>query len=349
MNILVWHVHGGWMTSFVQGDHRYLLPTTADEGGRSGYDWPASAVEVAPEALPAEDIDLVVLQRTEELDRVRTLLGREPGRDLPAVFVEHNTPRGDVPNAVHPLADRSDITIAHVTHFNHLLWDTGRAPTVVIEHGIVDPGPLYTGADPALGLVVNEPIRRWRVTGTDLLPAFAEVARVDHFGIAGTELGRHLGLPERVVHCGDLPPHQLHAALARRRAYLHPVRWTSLGLSLLEAMHLGMPVLALATTEVPRAVPREAGMVSTDVAELVAAARRLVEDPEEARRCGALAREVALERYGLAAFLTHWDQVMADEVAGFRRRHAVPPQAPAPGPAPDSSASSMRLASSPPM
>ena len=40
--------------------------------------------------------------------------------------------------------------------------------------------------------------------------------------------------------------------MARRRLYLHPVRWTSLGLSLLEAMHLGMPVVALATTEVPR-------------------------------------------------------------------------------------------------
>jgi hypothetical protein len=326
MNILIWHVHGGWMTPFVQGDHRYLLPTTADEGGRSGYDWPDSAVEVSPGELRDADIDVVVLQRLEELDRVRELLGREPGKDIPAVFVEHNTPRGDVPNAVHPLADRSDITIAHVTHFNDLFWDSGRAPTVVIEHGIVDPGLLYTGELPTLGLVVNEPIRRWRVTGTDLLPAFAEVAGIDNFGIAGGALGSHLGLADRVRFCGDLPPHELHAALARRRAYLHPIRWTSLGLSLLEAMQLGMPVLALGTTEIHRAVPPEAGAVSTDVRELVAAAQHFLEDPDDARARGLVAREVALERYGLATFLRRWDEVLADEVAGFRRRHRVAPQ-----------------------
>ena len=30
MNILTWHVHGAWATAFVQGDHRYLIPTLPD-------------------------------------------------------------------------------------------------------------------------------------------------------------------------------------------------------------------------------------------------------------------------------------------------------------------------------
>jgi hypothetical protein len=324
MNILVWHVHGGWMSSFVHGAHRYLLPAKAGEGGRSGYDWPDAAEDTAPESLRDADVDIVVLQRLEELAWTAELLGREPGRDIPAVFVEHNTPKGDVPSSVHPLADRSDIPVVHVTHFNDLFWDSGRAPTVVIEHGIVDPGPLYTGELAHLGVVINEPVRRWRVTGTDLIPAFAQVAPVDVFGIAGAELGGRLGLPHRVVHGGDLRPDQLHAALAARRAYLHPIRWTSLGLSLLEAMHLGMPVITLATTEAIRAVPPEAGAISTDVTELVAAARQLLDDPDEARRRGAVAREVALERYGLDRFLRHWDEVLEDEVAAFSRRQRQP-------------------------
>jgi glycosyltransferase involved in cell wall biosynthesis len=90
------------------------------------------------------------------------------------------------------------------------------------------------------------------------------------------------------------------------------MRWTSLGLSLLEAMHLGMPVLALASTEAPRAVPPEAGAVSADVDELLRCARRLVANPEEARRRGLAAREAALERYGLGRFLDRWDDVLAD-------------------------------------
>ena len=57
---------------------------------------------------------------------------------------------------------------------------------------------------------------------------------------------------------------------------MHPIRWTSLGLSLLEAMHLGMPVVALGTTEVHEAVPPAAGFVSTRLDVLEAGLRRLL-------------------------------------------------------------------------
>ena len=40
---------------------------------------------------------MVVLQRPDELDLAERWLGAAPGRDVPAVYVEHNTPRGDVP------------------------------------------------------------------------------------------------------------------------------------------------------------------------------------------------------------------------------------------------------------
>jgi glycosyltransferase involved in cell wall biosynthesis len=100
--------------------------------------------------------------------------------------------------------------------------------------------------------------------------------------------------------------------MARRRVYLHPIRWTSLGLSLLEAMHLGMPVVALGTTEVHEAVPAEAGVVSTRLDVLADAVRRLVNDPDEAAERGRAARAAALERYGLARFLSDWDEVLGE-------------------------------------
>ena len=56
VNILIWHVHGSWTTAFVQGRHRYLLPTLPERGPWGGgrpaaWDWPAAAVEVAPDQL----------------------------------------------------------------------------------------------------------------------------------------------------------------------------------------------------------------------------------------------------------------------------------------------------------
>jgi glycosyltransferase involved in cell wall biosynthesis len=294
MRILLWHVHGAWTTAFVHGRHEYVVPVLPDRGPDGlgvarTYAWPDSVVERAPDEIG--DVDLVIYQRPHELDLAREWLGRE----LPAVYVEHNAPQGRINDMRHPMADRDDLTLVHVTHFNALFWDAGGTPVEVIEHGIVDPGPRYTGELPRAAAVINEARRRGRVTGTDLLPRFRAVAPVDLFGI-GAE---------------DLPHADLHAAMAQRRVYLHPIRWTSLGLSLLEAMHLGMPVVVLGTTEAFEAVPREAGAISTRLEVLEEELRRLVADPEEARDRGAAARGAALRRYGLERFLGDWDDLLA--------------------------------------
>jgi len=324
VRILLWHVHGSWTTSFVQGPHEYLLPVLPDRGpdgrGRARtWDWPASVEELAPTALRGTDLDLVVLQRPHEVDLVREWTGREPGRDLAAVYVEHNTPGGSVPFTRHPLADRSDLPVVHVTHFNRLFWDCGRTPTFVVEHGIVDPGYRYTGELARSAVVVNDPVRRGRAVGTDLLPGLAGVVPVDVFGMGADAAAAHLGCPsDRLRAYEDVPQHRLHDELAKRRVYVHTARWTSLGLSLLEAMHLGMPVVALATTEAARAVPPGSGVVTASVEELYAAAEHLVGNPTEARQLGLRAREEACRRYGLGRFLADWELVL-DAVAPARR------------------------------
>jgi glycosyltransferase involved in cell wall biosynthesis len=102
----------------------------------------------------------------------------------------------------------------------------------------------------------------------------------------------------------------MHTELAKRRAYLHLTRWTSLGLTLIEAMQLAMPVLTLATTEAIAAVPAGAGEINTDVERLVRRLRTFAAEPEAARACGLVARAAALERYGLKRFLSDWDALL---------------------------------------
>jgi hypothetical protein len=319
LSVLLWHVHGSWTTSLVQGPHRYLLPTLAGGGdwgrGRSRRDWPACAVERHPAELADEAVDVVVLQRPEELELTERWLGRRPGRDVPAVYVEHDAPGPSAATSRHVFSSRTDIPIVHVSHFNELMWDCGRCPTVVIPHGVVDPGERYTGVDRRAAALINEPLRRWRVAGTDLLPAFAEVAPIDVFGNGTDDVGE--ALPEahgRIHGAGDLDQRTLHGEMVRRRVYLHTARWTSLGLSLVEAMHLAMPVVAVGTTEAVAAVPTEAGALSTDVTALVRSLRELMEDRDLAVCAGKCAREYALTHYGLDAFLRNWDDLLAKVV-----------------------------------
>jgi hypothetical protein len=320
VNILVWHVHGSWTTAFVHGAHRYLLPVLPERGPWGGgrpaaWDWPASAVEVTAAELADTDVDVVVLQRPEEWELAERWLGRTPGREVPAVYLEHNAPREHAATSRHPVADRDDVLLVHVTHFNRLMWDAGSTNTAVVEHGVVDPGHRYTGELESAAVVVNEPARRGRVTGTDLLAEFARAVPLDVFGI-GTD---RLDAGPDVRPIGDLPQHRMHTEMARRRAYLHPLRWTSLGLSLIEAMHLGMPVVALATTEAVEAVPPGTGYCSTDADRLARQLRDLVAEPELARELGTEARAHALHRYGLVRFLRDWDAVLGDVNDGHRR------------------------------
>ena len=310
MRVLSWHVHGALSTAFVHGGHDHLVPVVPGRGpdglGRARtYRWPETVTEVTPERLADEPVDVVVLQRPRDLELAAAWLGgRRVGVDLPAVYVEHDCPRGDVPHTRHLLADRDDIALVHVTGFNALMWDSGRAPTTVIEHGVVDPGPLWTGELPRAGVVVNMPVRRGRLVGTDLLPAFAAVAPLDLFGMGTDQVPG--------VTAYDLAQAEMHEALARRRVYVHPFRWTSLGLSLVEAMHLGMPVVALATTEAVEAVPAAAGACSTRMEVLTAAVRHYLADRDAAAQAGRAARQAAQARYGLGRFLDDRDGLLKE-------------------------------------
>lgn len=308
MNVFLWHVHGSWTTAFVQGPHRYFVPVLPDRGpdgrGRARtWDWPASVVEVDSVEAHDLDVDIVLLQREVELARLaREWLGREPGRDIAAVYLEHNAPQGAIDAMCHPARDRNDLTLVHVTHFNRIFWDSGSTPTRVIEHGVIDPGARFTGELARAVAVVNEPERRARVAGTDLIASISSDIPIDLFGIAS----------ERVGGIGDVPQCRLHEEMARRRVYFHPYRWTSLGLALIEAMLLGLPVVALATTEGSDVVPRAGGIATNDVVALGHALRALCADRDLAAEIGRQGRGYALRRFALGRFLAQWDALLAD-------------------------------------
>jgi glycosyltransferase involved in cell wall biosynthesis len=317
MNILIWHVHGSWTTSFVQGDQTYLVPVVPDRGadghGRARtWEWPQTVIELGPEQLADAEIDVVVVQSERELELAYAWLGgRCPGRDVPLIWLEHNTPQGRINEMRHPARDRCDVSVVvHVTATNALFWDTGTTPTIVIEHGGVDPGPQWTGERAAVGVVVNEPVRRGRVTGTDLIGWFGQFSSIDVFGMGVEALAESLRRPAWLSVYEDVPQEAMQAALATRRCYLHPFRWTSLGLALIEAMMLGMPVVALATTAVPDAVPAGCGIVSNDLCVLRDGIARLAADDEMAACLGEAARIHATERFALDRFLAEWDELL---------------------------------------
>ncbi|MGI3779627.1 MAG: hypothetical protein ACRYG2_02525, partial [Janthinobacterium lividum] len=108
MRILLSDVHGGYTDALVAGRHDYeFLPAVDGRGGlsRLGAAAPERTSEVDPAALRDDPPDVVLLQRPEDAEAVAARTGIRAGVDVPAVFLEHNTPKESVPNTRHPGAD----------------------------------------------------------------------------------------------------------------------------------------------------------------------------------------------------------------------------------------------------
>jgi glycosyltransferase involved in cell wall biosynthesis len=190
------------------------------------------------------------------------------------------------------------VLLVHVTHFNDLMWDSGRTPTRVIEHGVIVPPDVRYGGELERGLVVvNGLASRGRRLGADVVQRVREEVPLDLVGMGSEKAG---GL-------GEVPHDRLPAFEARYRFFFNPIRYTSLGLAVCEAMMIGMPILGLATTEMVTAVENGvSGYVHTDVRHLVERMRELLADPAEARRLGQGARRRARERFGIKRFVDDW-------------------------------------------
>jgi len=314
MRVLTWHVHGSYLAALARVPVDWFLPVRPDRpdsyGGRtSSYDWPDNVHEVDADDVADLDLDVVVTQHASQWEHDRhALLPATRVAALPFVHVEHDPPRGWPNDALHPVQDPAALLV-HVTAFNALMWDSGVTPHRVVEHGVVvPPGLAWTGELERGVTVVNNLTRRGRRLGADVFADLAEHLPLDLYGINAHDV------PQGVA---ALPHAALHARLPAYRFFLNPIRYTSLGLAVCEAMALGLPVLGLATTEMATAVRAGVnGYVETDPARLVAHARRLLSDPQEAAELSAGARKVAAERFGIDRFVADWLRVLGE--AGTR-------------------------------
>lgn len=307
LRILTWHVHGNYLYYLSQVPHDFYLVRDAagstHHTGRCGtLPWGDNVHDAPIESLTGMTFDAVLHQSrdTWEIDRLQHLSAVQ--RTLPTLYLEHDPPQGHPTDSRHWAADEATVLV-HVTPFNALMWDNGGAAVRVVDHGVL---PLaratYNGQRASGIVVVNNLDLRGRRLGADV---YAEVARRVPLSLVGMGSER-LGGEGEVAHF-DLP-----ARIASHRFFFHPIRWTSLGLALIEAMMAGVPVVGLATTELATVIRNgENGFIDTRIDHLVEVMHRLIADPALAARIGAAGRQTALQRFGIDRFVADWLAVFA--------------------------------------
>lgn len=320
LKILTWHVHGSYLYYLSQAPHDFFVPflpeRIGDYAGRIGHHpWGDNLIDVPAEQVHNLDLDCILYQRPSQYleDRFR-ILTREQ-RHLPSIYLEHDCPRQHPTNTAHVVND-PNVLLVHVTHFNELMWDSNRTPTKVIEHGVlVPPNVRYTGEIPRGIVVINNPASRGRLVGCDLFQRAARYIPLDLVGMETAEVG---GLGE-VLH------HDLPAFESRYRFFFHPVRYTSLGLAVCEAMMVGMPVVGLATTELAATIRNHVnGFVDTNLQRLLGHMQHLLDNPDLAHHLGAQARKDALERFHISRFVHDWNEALSLVTGTRNAPHTLP-------------------------
>lgn len=306
LRVLTWHVHGNYLYYLTQAHHDFHLVTKP--GNPPGYagaggvlPWGANVHEVPAEQVASQEFDVILFQHKTQWDDDRVNLLSDAQRRLPRVYIEHDPPQEN-PFEQRHWVDDSNTLLVHVTHFNKLMWDCGATPTRVIEHGVIVPdGVRYTGEKERGIVVINHLRQRGRRLGNDV---YADVIKHVPLDLVGMDAQSAGGLGE----IGNL---ELAAFSAQYRFFFNPIRWTSLGLAIVEAMTIGMPIIGLATTELATVIRNgESGYIDTNVAALVDAMQRLIRDPKEARLLGDGARKVAMERFHIDRFAADWNETL---------------------------------------
>lgn len=307
LKILTWHTHGSYLYYLTQVPHDFYVLSKpgrpAGYGGRCGHlPWGENVHDLPVDAAKDQPLDCIVFQDDAQYFEDQYEILSSEQRRLPRIYIEHDPPREHPTDTPHPVDD-ADLLVVHVTPFNALMWAHRRSATRVIEHGVVAPPHVRYSGELARGIVAINHLRtRGRRLGADVFERVRARVPLDLVGMGAEELD---GLGE-VEHAG------LFALAARYRFFFNPVRYTSLGLAVIEAMMVGLPIVALATTEMATAVRNGYnGYADTDVDRLVERMNELLLDPGEAQRLGENARRYANERFHIGRFVSDWNAAFA--------------------------------------
>jgi glycosyltransferase involved in cell wall biosynthesis len=305
LRILTWHIHGSYLYYLTQSHHEFYLPVKPGRpegyGGRlSGFFWSDNVYDVPSDEVKNLDFDCILFQsKRNYLEDQYEILSKSQ-QQLPRIYLEHDPPREHPTDTKH-IVDDPNVLLVHVTHFNQLMWNNNRTPTRVIEHGVIVPeGIRYTG-DLEMGLVVVNGLRsRGRRLGCDVFERVCKEIPLDLVGYGSEELG---GL-------GEIPHHQLPAFASHYRFFFNPIRYTSLGLAVCEAMSVGLPIIGLATTEMVTVVENGvSGYISTNIEDLIFGMRQLLNNQTHAQKLSKGALEKAHKRFNIERFAYDWDKI----------------------------------------
>jgi len=305
LSIFTWNIHGSYLYYLSQGDYQIYIPVTQEKqegyyGKGETFVFGDNVTEIPADEVKNIDFDCILFQSNKNwlVDQYEILSQNQ--RKLPRIYLEHDPPTHHPTDSKHVVND-PDVIIVHVSHFNQLMWNNYNSKIVkVIEHGVVPPKVTYAGEIEKGIVVVNNLPQRGRRSGADIFKEVSKHIPLDLVGIGTKEYGGR----------GEIPHPDLPEFISRYRFFFNPARYTSLGLTVVEAMMTGIPVVALATTEYATVIKNyETGFIHSDIEFLIHKMQLLLINKSWAKEIGSKGKKYAAERFNIDRFTGDWKKI----------------------------------------
>jgi len=309
LKIFTWHIHGSYLYYLSQGNYDIYIPVNEEKnegyyGRGSTFPFGKNVIEVDAAEVRNMQFDCILFQTNKNylVDQYDIL--NEDQQRLPRIYLEHDPPSKHPTDTKHIVND-PEILVVHVTHFNKLMWNNETHNVKVIDHGITKSNVIYKGELNKGIVVVNHLHQRGRKLGADIFEKVRQHIPLDLIGMGTTEYG---GLGE-VLHP------QLPQFISRYRFLFNPIRYTSLGLAVLESMMIGLPFVGLATTEYVTVVDNEtSGFIHTDIDYLIEKMQMLLMDKALAQQLGEQGKLKAEKRFNIQRFVKEWKETFEEVI-----------------------------------
>ncbi|MVN20338.1 glycosyltransferase [Mucilaginibacter arboris] len=297
--IFTWPFNQQYLFELAQGDFDIYIPEGQNSSFQQQFSSQKNVIETNEAAIKDLSLDCILFQDEYSYKTAQYEVLSDQQRQLPKIYLEHHPPKQHPTNAKHLVEDQ-DVQLVHVNHYNALMWDNNQLQVTVIENGVTTNTVNFTG-EKASGVVVLEEFPAdGRVTGRDIFMQVKEALLLEVVQI-GKEDVTYQNLPEK---------------LSQYRFLFCPDRYASPGFAVYLAMMTGMPVVGLATTDLPALISSEvSGFADSDLNYLICKMKVLLDNQQLAIQMGLEARKTALQRFNQNRFLKDWKQMLENTIA----------------------------------
>jgi glycosyltransferase involved in cell wall biosynthesis len=318
MKIFTWNVHGGYLSMFSKLNYELYIPYTEGrpynyDGKTPGYEWSDNVYEISYNQINNINYDIILYQTAQHvMEEQYRCLSQSQINDAYKIYIVHSPINDfDLVNknlgVVESHINEQMNLIVHIAEYTKKQWakymPSLSNKSIVIYHSIPLSNIVATYSINRAVCAIND-IGIRADSGRDEIKYLLKKIGIDLYGKNTEMIGGY----------GSIPRENLMSILSQYSIYINPTVHNSLPMTVLEAMSIGLPVIALNTTDLHIAITDGIeGYLCNTVDDIIDKYNYLLNNKSKIQGMGINAREKIKNYFSFDRFEKSWNSIILEK------------------------------------